>query len=528
MKWMKTLCAMLAMLLALGGCLAWAGAEDELLSQSVDQPVEELELALGEGMMAGDDADVLATETEDAPTAEPPAEDGTGATAAPEAEDAVAPEATNTPKPTITPAPTVTPVPEPQPEWVIVQEDITLGVGDTLQLDPVVEPADAVYRKLLFSSSKKRVASVSGHGLVTARKKGEAVITVKAGNAVARVNVHVLKAPKRVTLTAERKKLSVGDTVQLFTVIPGNTMATWRYSVSPKGVAKVSYDGLLTARKPGIATVTVTTHNGVTASVELKVLPQFEITFMDIGRNDGILIQCGGEYAFIDSGMRGQGLQAAKYMKEHDVDHLRYYIGTHAHRDHVGGAPAIMAAIDTDEVIVSHSKVFQKIKVFAENSDERKAVNNVGSRVVSVGSTFKLGDAVFEVVGPVRILSCNPGDTAENANSLVVKLTYGKNSFLLTGDATGSELTEIERRNPGCMKAQVLKNPHHHGTQKYAVQVSDPEIVVFSTVSSRLPTSEYLRYIRDRGADYYITASNRDSHVTMISDGRKLKIKTAK
>ncbi len=62
MKWMKTLCAMLAMLLALGGCLA--GAEEELFSQGVDQPVEELELALGEGLtsVAGD-AGVLAVET---------------------------------------------------------------------------------------------------------------------------------------------------------------------------------------------------------------------------------------------------------------------------------------------------------------------------------------------------------------------------------------------------------------------------------------------------------------------------------
>ena len=497
MKWMKTLCAALAMLLALGGCLA--GAEEELFSQGVDQPVEELEMALGEDLTAvTGDAGVLAVET---------------------AEEAAAPE--------ITPEPTVTPVPEPQPEWVIVQEDITLGVGDTLRLNPAVEPANAVYKRLRYSSSKKKIATVSTHGLVTARKKGEAVITVKAGNAIAKVRVHVLKAPRKVTLTADRRKLSVGNTLQLVTGIPENTMATWKYSVSPRGVAKVSADGVLTARKPGVAKVTVTTHNQKTATLAVTVLPQFEITFMDIGRNDGILIQCDGEYAYVDSGMRGQGLQAVKYMQERGVEHLRYYIGTHGHRDHVGGAPAIMAAIPTDEVIISHGKVGQKIRVFAENDAERKAVNSVGYRVVKVGDTFKLGDATFEVLGPVRIVNCDPGSGDENSNSLVVKLTYGRNSFLLTGDATGGELVDIAKRSPGCMKAQVLKNPHHYGMQKYAVQETQPQIVVFSTASYCLPNSGYLSYIRDAGAAYYITASNRDSHVTMTSDGKKLKVKTA-
>ena len=47
------------------------------------------------------------------------------------------------------------------------------------------------------------------------------------------------------------------------------------------------------------------------------------------------------------------------------------------------------------------------------------------------------------------------------------------------------------------------------------------------TASYCLPNSGYLSYIRDAGAAYYITAGNRDSHVTMTSDGKKLKVKTA-
>ena len=64
---------------------------------------------------------------------------------------------------------------------------------------------------------------------------------------------------------------------------------------------------------------------------------------MNVGRNDGILIHCGGEWAYIDSGLHQQGVKAVKYMRAQGVDKLKYYIGTHAHKDHVGGARVILA-----------------------------------------------------------------------------------------------------------------------------------------------------------------------------------------
>ncbi|MDD7411607.1 MAG: hypothetical protein PUK86_00100, partial [bacterium] len=62
-----------------------------------------------------------------------------------------------------------------------------------------------------------------------------------------------------------------------------------------------------------------------------------DVHFMNIDRNDGILIVCDGEAAFIDSGMPRFGTQAVEYMQSQGISSLRYYIGTHGHRDHVGG-----------------------------------------------------------------------------------------------------------------------------------------------------------------------------------------------
>ena len=69
---------------------------------------------------------------------------------------------------------------------------------------------------------------------------------------------------------------------------------------------------------------------------------ELRVHFMDIDRNDGILIECDGEAAFIDSGTHDYGVKAVGYMQSAGVEKLTYYIGTHAHRDHVGGGAPIL------------------------------------------------------------------------------------------------------------------------------------------------------------------------------------------
>ena len=403
---------------------------------------------------------------------------------------------------------------------------MTIGVGEQIELRPEAQPAEAVYS--LTCSGGGACVSVDQDAVVTGLKRGEQTIVLTADNGVtASVRVTVMKAPKKVSIGVEKMDLLVGQTEQLTYSLSAGSAGTCTFSA--KGDAlNVSPEGLVTALSPGSATVTVTTYNGKKDSVKLTVRPSFEITFMDINRNDGILIQCDGEYAFIDSGMRSWGKKAVKFMKKKGVTHLKYYIGTHAHKDHVGGGPAIMAALKTDEVIVSHSGTAKKIKSYAVGTAEKKAVKKVKYRVVKRGETFALGSAEFLVLGPVKVKKVDPRKTAENNNSLILRLTYGENTFLLTGDATGSELSSVNKASPGCLRAQVLKNPHHNGRQEFIINKCKPMITVFSTSKSALPTSSFVRYIKKKGSKVYITAPNRNSDVTISSDGKNLKVKTKK
>ncbi|MBQ8953398.1 MAG: Ig-like domain-containing protein, partial [Clostridia bacterium] len=247
------------------------------------------------------------------------------------------------------------------------------------------------------------------------------------------------------------------------------------------------------------------------------------VHFLDIDRNDGILIQCDGEAAFIDAGTYNFGAQAVDYMQAAGVSRLKYYIGTHAHRDHVGGACKIILAMNPGLVLQPHDGVQSLIAQNARTQEEIAAVRAASYLSVTPGQTFSVGGARLTVLGPLSVTKYKNYTSLENGNSLVCRLTYGSTTILLTGDATAAELYEIEGANPGALKCDLLKNPHHNGALKANLLAAcAPQYVVYSTSDRYLPTQTSLRDVAGLGARALITAHNQNGTVVFHSSGRGL------
>ncbi|MBR2798718.1 MAG: leucine-rich repeat protein [Clostridia bacterium] len=148
----------------------------------------------------------------------------------------------------------------------------TLAVGDTLTLKKTLMPEDAE-TNFTWLSSKPAVATVSNKGKVTALKPGRAKITVKTDNGKkASAVITVKPAPKKVRLNVTRVTLGVKKKLTLkATLSPSGAYTTLTWKSSKPAVASVSKKGVVTARKPGTAVITVRTHNGKTAKVTIKV-----------------------------------------------------------------------------------------------------------------------------------------------------------------------------------------------------------------------------------------------------------------
>ncbi len=148
---------------------------------------------------------------------------------------------------------------------LVAQKPIGLTVGKTMQVKVKTTPAKATGIVPKFNSSKKAVATIDKAGVITAKKLGKSVITIKAGGKTQKVIITVGKVlPKKVTLNKRAISIKVKAayklTAKLSPVKASPKTVTW--TSSNKKVATVDKNGKVKGIKKGKATVTVTTWNG--------------------------------------------------------------------------------------------------------------------------------------------------------------------------------------------------------------------------------------------------------------------------
>jgi len=158
---------------------------------------------------------------------------------------------------------------------------------DSVQLIYTVLPEHATDRVVLFSGFDPAVISVSPTGYVVARDRGETDITIRArdNGIYAETRVTVIVRVVGLELSSEHIALTpantaVKETYPLHARIdpPNATNQTVRWTSSNEAVARVDANGLVTAVRPGNATITATLE-GITASATVTVEPEIVVKY---------------------------------------------------------------------------------------------------------------------------------------------------------------------------------------------------------------------------------------------------------
>ena len=254
--------------------------------------------------------------------------------------------------------------------------------------------------------------------------------------------------------------------------------------------------------------------------IDAKVNENFSVSFIDVGQADSVLIRNGNYNMLIDAGNNEDGEKLVNYFKSLGIEEFTYVFATHPHEDHIGGMDDIINNFKIDNYYMPNK--LSTTKTFMDVLDALDG-RNLKYMVPNKGDTLKLGDANIKVI--------YPGDDKSNINdsSIVLKVTYGKNSFLLTGDATSNVERKIYNED---IKSDVLKVAHHGSSYSSTDVFLDkvkPYYAVISVGKNNIynhPSNKTLEKLNKRNIKVYRT--DLDGTIVFISDGDNLSVKALK
>lgn len=254
--------------------------------------------------------------------------------------------------------------------------------------------------------------------------------------------------------------------------------------------------------------------------IDAKVNENFSVSFIDVGQADSVLIRNGNYNMLIDAGNNEDGEKLVNYFKSLGIEEFTYVFATHPHEDHIGGMDDIINNFKIDNYYMPNKLSTTKTFMDVLDALDRR---NLKYMVPNKGDTLKLGDANIKVI--------YPGDDKSNINdsSIVLKVTYGKNSFLLTGDATSNVERKIYNED---IKSDVLKVAHHGSSYSSTDVFLDkvkPYYAVISVGKNNIynhPSNKTLEKLNKRNIKVYRT--DLDGTIVFISDGDNLSVKALK
>ena len=263
---------------------------------------------------------------------------------------------------------------------------------------------------------------------------------------------------------------------------------------------------------------------------------QLEMTAIDVGQGDSILVvfpdgkrmlMDGGGIPAFGSHPRAQldiGEDVvAPYLWERSFRTLDVVAVSHAHDDHIGGLPAVVADFHPKELwtgAIPENPLWDNLRA--------KAVqNHTRITALEAPACFAYGGAEVQVLAPLH--DYIPEGTPKNNDSLVLRIRYGQRTFLLTGDVERPIEAWILSQNE-IQPSDVLKVAHHgsrtSSTEEFVGAVS-PLFAVISVGygnSYGHPNPDVLDRLAQHGA--VVMRTDRNGLVTVRTDGRRLFVET--
>ncbi|RLC70622.1 MAG: DNA internalization-related competence protein ComEC/Rec2 [Chloroflexi bacterium] len=254
---------------------------------------------------------------------------------------------------------------------------------------------------------------------------------------------------------------------------------------------------------------------------------KLHVFFLNVGQGDAILVQTPSRHQIlIDGGPDPKVLLSQLGQRLPFWDHsLDLVILTHPEEDHLTGLPEVLRRYRVEKVLESgfpsDSPTYQDWVRLIEQKGIKRLTAQQGQQI-------RLGEVRVEVLHPAESLLHGTSSDSSN-NSVVLRLSHGKISFLLVGDLMREGEEALLRQQPE-LGSTVLKVGHHGAAGSSSpefLEAVSPQAAVISVGSNNPfghPSLEVMARLRERvGQNLFLTS--RDGTVEFITDGQKLWVK---
>ena len=242
--------------------------------------------------------------------------------------------------------------------------------------------------------------------------------------------------------------------------------------------------------------------------------------FIDVGQGDCIFIQNGDKTILIDAGTYESGHEIYKYLTDRGIKKLDYFIISHSHDDHVGGASNIARGLNIDTLFISHHE--------SKSYSYEKFIDVLLEKNIS--PAYPDFDAVYEIGGmKLKFVSPNKNFDDDNENSFVVLLEFGDIKALFTGDIEKTAEADILSRNID-ISADILKIAHHGSRTSSSPQFLRavyPSVAVIQSAKGNKyghPHDEVLERLEQIGCK--ILRTDEDGTIILSTDGKTIRRST--
>jgi competence protein ComEC len=252
-----------------------------------------------------------------------------------------------------------------------------------------------------------------------------------------------------------------------------------------------------------------------------------ELTAIDVGQGDSLLVTLPrGEIILIDGGGRlvygrqhksnldiGEDV-VSPYLWSRGIRRIDIMVATHSHQDHIGGLPSVMSNFRPRELWTGANPP-------AELLEEARRMG-IPSLEKHPAGPFELSGASVEILAPADDYVAQK---VGNNDSLVLRISYGSRSFLLTGDMERGIESKLLAAGAN-LHADVLKVGHHgsrtSSTERFLEAVA-PSVALISAGfenSFGHPHPDVLGRLSARHAA--VLRTDLDGLVTVRTDGRSV------